>query len=156
MWRKLHLLGPVQTLILASVSAAIVAAPLALGAGSRRETALLHDLFWPDTLNPYVIFLLVCLGIVPVLLGYYHLGRLGFLLGVAVGLALPWVMAVCGIICFVGLGHYFGSVRLSTASYAACVLLAYMLIVWLHLKAAKSHSVLDAQRRLHLVPTGTL
>ncbi len=156
MWRKLHVLSPIQSLVLASVSAAIIAVPLALQAASRNETALLHDLYWPDTLNPYMMFSLVFLGIVPGLLGYYHLGRLGFLLNVAMGFALAWVMAVCGIICFVGVGHYFGSVRLSTAAYATCVMLVYTLIARLHLKAAKSQSVHDAQRKLRLVPTGTL
>jgi hypothetical protein len=151
MWRKLHVLSPVQSLVLASASAAIIAVTLA-----RHETALLHDLFWPDSLNPYMMFSLVFLGLVPVLLGYYHLGRLGFLLSVAVGFALAWVMAVCGIICFVGVGHYFGSIRLSTAAYATCVLLVYMLIARLHLKATKSQSVHDAQRKLRLVPAGTL
>jgi len=134
------------------VSAAIIAVPLALQAASRHETALLHDLFWPDKLDPYMMFSLVFLGIVPVLLGYYHLGRLGFLLNVAVGFALAWVMAVCGIICFVRIGHYFGSVGVSTAVYATCVLLVYMLIARLHLKAARSESVHDAQRKLRLAP----
>ena len=93
---------------------------------------------------------------VPVLLGYYHLGRVGFLLNLFVGLALAQVMAVCGIICFVGLGHYFGSVRLSVSSYAICILLIYMVIAGLHLKAAKSESAHDAQRKLRIVATGTL
>lgn len=102
------------------------------------------------------MFSLVFLGMVPVLLGYYHLGRIGFLVSVAVGFALAWVMAVCGIICFVGVGHYFDSVRPSAAAYATCVLLVYMLIARLHLKAAESQSVHDAQRKLRLVLTGIL
>ncbi len=145
----LHVLSPVQSLVLGSVSAAIIA--VALQAAPRHEMALLHDLFWPDALNSYMIFSLVFLGLVSVLLGYYHLGRLGFLLSVALGLALAWIMAVCGIMCFVGLGHYFGSIRLSTTAYAASVTLVYMLIAWLHLKAAKSQSVHDSQRKLRLV-----
>jgi len=154
MWRTLHVLSPLQSLVLASVSAAIVAVPLALEAASRRE--LLHDFFWPDALNPYIVLSLVFIGVVLVLLGYYHLGRLGFLLSVALGFALAWVMAVCGIFCFVGVGHYFGRVRLSAIAYTTCFSLAYMLIARLHLKAAKSQSVHDAQRKLRLVPAGML
>lgn len=154
MWRKLHILSPLQTLLLASVSAAIVAMPLAVQAASRQEVALLHNFFWPDALDPYILFSLVFMGLVPVLLGYYHLGRLGFLLSVALGLALAWVMAVLGIICFAGMAHYLRSVRLSTIAYATSVTLVYMLVARLHLKAARSQSVRDAQRKLRLVPAG--
>ena len=154
MWRKLNVLSPLQTPLVASVSAAIIAVPLALQAASRHEATLLHDLFWPDSLDPYILFSLVFMGLVPVLLGYYHLGRLGFLLSVALGFALAWVMAVFGIICFVGIGHYLRSVKLSTVAYVASVLLAYMLIARLHLKAASSRSIRHAQRKLHLIPGG--
>ena len=156
MWRRLHVLSPVQSLVLASVSAASIALPLAVQSVSRDQTALFRNLVWPDTLNPYVTFSLVFIGVVPSLLGYYHLGRLGFLLSVAAGFALAWIMAVCGILCFVYLGHHFGSVWLSTVAYAACVAMVYLLIARLHLRAATSPSVRDAQRKLHLLPTGTL
>ena len=154
MWRRLHVLSPLQTLLVASVSAAIIAVPLALQAASRHEAILLHDLFWPDSLDPYILFSLIFMGLVPVLLGYYHLGRLGFLLSVALGFALAWVMAVFGIICFVGIGHYLRSVKFSSVAFVASVLLAYMLIARLHLKAAGSRSIRDAQRKLHLIPAG--
>ena len=155
MWRRLHILSPVQSLVLASVSAALIALPPAVQSVSRDQTALLRNLFWPDTLNPYVTFSLVFIGVVPALLGYYHLGRLGFVLNVAAGFALAWMMVVCGILCFAYLGHHFGSVLLSTIAYAACVVLVYLLIARLHLRAATSPSVRDAQRSLHLLPTGT-
>jgi hypothetical protein len=149
-------LSPVESLVLASVSAASIALPLAVQSASRDQTALVRDLFWPDTLNPYVTFSLFFIGVVPALLGYYHLGRLGFLLNVAAGFALAWIMAVCGILCFVFVGHHFGSVWLSAVAYAGCVVLVYVLIARLHLRAATSPSVRDAQRRLHLLPIRTL
>jgi hypothetical protein len=156
MWRRLHVLSPVQSLVLASVSAASIALPLAVQSVSRVQTALLRNLFWPDTLGPYVTFSLIFIGVMPALIGYYHLGRLGFLLNVAAGFARAWVMAVCGILCFVYLGHHFGSVLLSTVAYAACVVLVYLLIARLHLKAATSPSVREAQRKLHLLHGRTL
>jgi hypothetical protein len=156
MWRRLQVLSPLQSLLVASISAATVAVPLAVQSIAHDETALLRNLFWPDTLNPYIMFSLVFVGVVPALLGYYHLGRLGFLLNIAAGFALAWIMAVCGILCFVGLGHYFGSVRLSSVAYAAFVVLVYLLIARLHFAAASSPSIRDAQRKLRLVPTGTL
>jgi dipeptide/tripeptide permease len=151
MWRRLHVLGPVQSLVLASVSAASIALPLAAQSVSRDQTALVPNLFWPDTINPYVTFSLIFIGVMPALIGYYHLGRLGFALNVAAGFALAWIMAVCGILCFV-VGHHFGSVWVSTVAYAACMVLAYLLIARLHLGAAESSSVRDAQRTLHLLP----
>jgi hypothetical protein len=156
MWRRLQVLSPVQSFVLASVSAALIALPLGVQSVSRDETALVRDLFWPDTLTPFITFSLVFLGAMPALLGYYHLGRLGFLLNVASGFALAWLMAVCGILCFVWVGHYFGSVWLSTVVYVACVVLVYILIARLHLGAARSPSVRDAQRKLRLLPTATL
>ena len=127
MWRRLHILSPVQSLVLASISAASIALPLAVQSVSRDQRALLHNLFWPDALNPYITFSLVFSGVVPVLLGYYHLGRLGFVLNVAAGFALVWIMAVCGILCFVYLGHRFGNAWLSTLAYASCVVFVYLL-----------------------------
>lgn len=130
--------------------------PFAVQSISRDETALLRNLFWPDTLNPYITFSLVFIGVVPALLGYYHLGRLGFLLNVAAGLAIAWIMAICGILCFVYVGNYFESIWLSAVTYAASVTLVYMFIARLHLKVARSLSVRDAQRKLRLLPTGAI
>jgi hypothetical protein len=73
------------------------------------------------------------------------------LLSVAVGCVLTWIVAVYGIICFVGIGHYFGSVSLSAVAYAACIALVYLSIARLHLRAAKSPSARDAQRKLRLL-----
>jgi hypothetical protein len=103
-------------------------------------------------------FSLVFIGVVPALLGYYHLfvGRLGFLLNFGAGFALAWIMAVCGMLCFAFVGHLSGSKWLSTVAYAACLALVYILIARFHLRAAKFPSVLDAQRKLHLLPTGTV
>ena len=147
---------PSPNLVLASVSAALIALPLGVQSVSRDQTALVRNLFWPDTLDPYVTFSLIFIGVVPAILGYYHLGRLGFLVNVAAGFALAWTMAVCGILSFVYLGHHFGSVSLSTVAYAACFVLVYLLIARLHFRAARSPSVRDAQRELRLLPTRPL
>jgi hypothetical protein len=155
MWRKFRVLGPVQCLVVASVSAALIALPIAMQLVSRDEAARFRFPFWPDTLNPYITFSIVLLGVLPLLLGYYHLGRLGFLLSVAAGFAIAWSMAVCGILSFVSVGHYFGSVRLGTVLYVACVVAVYLLIAQLHLRAGRSASLHDAQRKLRLIPSRT-
>ena len=155
MWRRLRVLSPVQSLVVASVSAAIIALPITVQLVSRDEAARFRIPFWPDTLNPYITFSIVLIGVLPALLGYYHLGRLGFLLSVAAGFAIVWSMAVCGILSFVWIGHYFGGVWLSTVLYAACVVVVYLLIARLHFRSATSASLHDAQRKLRLVPSRT-
>jgi hypothetical protein len=86
-------------------------------------------------------FSFIFIGVVPVLLGYYHLGRLGFLLNVAAGFALAWIMAVCGMLCFAFVGYLSGSAWLSTVAYAACLALVYILIARFHLRSARSTSL---------------
>src|ERR1051326_3212668 len=119
MWRRLHVLSPVQALIVTSVSSASIALALAARSSAGNEIAMLR--LWPYTLDPYLTFSFIFVGLVSVLLGYYHLGRLGFLLNIGAGFAFAWIMAACGILSFWGVGHFVGSVQLSTVAYAACV-----------------------------------
>jgi hypothetical protein len=150
MWRRVHILGPVQSLIVASLSAAFISTALTILLVPPRQTAF-RIIFWPDTLDPYITFSTVLIGVISPLLGYYHLGRLGFLLTVASGFAITWLMTVCAILCFAYVGHYFGNVWLSFAAYITCVALTSVLIVWLHVRAAKSPSLHEAQRKLRLL-----
>lgn len=53
---------------------------------------------------------------------------------------------------FAYVGHLFDRVWPSTLAYAACVVLVYLIIARLHLRAASSPSVRDAQRKLRLLP----
>jgi hypothetical protein len=150
-WRSLHILSAVQSLAVATASAALIALPITVHLISHDEAARFRIPFWPDLLNPYITFSIVLIGLLPVLFGYYHLGRLGFLLGVAAGLALIWSMAVCGVLSFVWIGHYFGSLWLSAVLYAACVVVVYVFIARLHLRATTSSSLHDVQRKLRLI-----
>lgn len=156
MWRRLHVLSPVQSFVLATICAAFIALPITIQSVSHDDTALLRDLFWPHQLNPYVSFSVFFLGVLPALLGYFHLGRLGLLLSIAAGLVLMWLTAVFGILCFVALGHYSGSVRVSVFAYAAGAVLLYLMVAWLHLRASTAVFIRDAQRKLRLLPTSTL
>ncbi len=153
MWRRLHVLSSAQSFVLATICAAFIALPIAVQSVSRDETALLRDLLWPHQLNPYISFSVFFVGVLPPLLGYFHLGRLGLLLNIAAGFVLMWLTAVFGILCFVYLGHHFGSIWVSTFAFVAGVLLLYLLMAWLHFRAAKSRSLRDAQRKLRLLPT---
>jgi hypothetical protein len=143
-----------QSFVLASLSAAIIALPVTLESISHNRTALLHDLLWPDTLDPYVVFSLMFIGIVPPLLGYYHLGRLGFLSNVAAGFVLAWLLAVLGIVCFKGADHYFGSLVSGAVCYFMCFLLVHLVIGRIHLRVASSSSIRNAQLKLRLLRSG--
>ena len=146
MWRRIQVLGPLQSFALGSACAAVIALPLAVRSISHDDTALLRDLFWPHQLDPYIVFSLFFIGVLPVLLGYFHLGRLGVILSLGLGFALAWLMAVCAMLCFVRLPVWLGML-----SYAVCVLLVYLLMFGLHMKAVTSPSVRDAQRKMRLV-----
>jgi hypothetical protein len=150
MWRKVHVLSAVQSLIVASISAGFVSIALTIELISSEQTGF-HILVWPDTLDPYITFSVVLIGVISPLLGYYHLGRLGFLLNMAARLATAWLMAACAILCFIYGDHYLGNVWFSFAVYLTCVALAYMIIVWFELRAATSSSLREAQQKLRLL-----
>jgi hypothetical protein len=150
MWRKVHILSPVQSLIVASISAAVISAPLTMKLVVPQQTGF-HIPLWPDAFDPYVNFSAVLMGVISPLLGYYHLGRLGFLVSLASGFAVTWSMAVCAILCFYYLGRYWESAWLSFGTYVACVALVYLVVAWLHLRAARSSTFREAQRKLGLV-----
>jgi len=139
----------VQSFALGSVCAAVIALPLAIRLVSLDDTSLLRDLFWPHQLDPYIVFPAFFIGVLPVLLGYFHLGRLGVILNLGLGFALVWLIAACAALCFVCLLVWLGM------SYAVCVLLVYLLMLWLHMKAVTSPSVRDAQRKMRLVRANT-
>jgi len=69
-WRRIQVLGPLQSFALGSACAAVIALPLAVRSISHDDTALLRDLFWPHQLDPYIVFSLFFIGVLPVLLGY--------------------------------------------------------------------------------------
>ena len=144
-WRRIHILGPVQSFVLGSICAAVIALPLAVQTVSRDETSILRGLFWPQQLDPFIVFPAFFLGVLPLLLGYFHLGRVGFILSLGLGIPLPWLMALSAVLCFLRLPMWLGML-----SYTGCVLLVYMLMFWLHMKAIKSPSVRDAQRKMRL------
>jgi len=138
--------------MLASVSAALIASPLVLQSAPHSGTPFMRDLFWPDILTPYLVFSAAFIGVVPVLLGYYHLGRLGFLVSLAVGLALGWSMPLCALLCFALTERCSGSRWLGAIPYLLCFLLLYLLIAKLHFRAVTSTSLREAQTKLHLMP----
>ncbi len=155
-WRRIRVLGPVRSFVLSSVCAAVVILPLAVHTISVDQRSILSDLFWPHQLDPFIVFSEFSLAVLPLLLGYYHLGRLGLILSLGLTIPLPWLMAVCAMGCFawipmkLGIKEDMPSFWLCTLGYTWCVLLVYMVIFWLHMKVFSSRSVRDAQRKMGL------
>jgi hypothetical protein len=145
MWRQLRLLGRVQIVIVASVCSAVIAIPFAIASISHNETAWLRDLLWPHQFDPFIIFSSVFLSLVPVLLAYYHLGRLGAMLGLAVS-PVAWYSTMLLALLFIKCsGPLWGAMEFG----GTCFLL-YALLCVVHIKVANSRTVRDVQRVLHL------
>jgi cation transport ATPase len=144
-WRKIHILRPVPSFVVASASSAILALPFAVNSVSRNETAMFRDLFWPHQFNPFLTFAVVFLALLPVLLAYYHLGRAGLMVSTLAAMGTGFVMTISTVLIMLG--------WLGVLAYTAIGLLVYLLLFVAHMKAAKSRSIRDAQRVLHLVPS---
>ncbi|HEY6938906.1 MAG TPA: hypothetical protein VI424_17225 [Terriglobales bacterium] len=130
--------------VVASACAAIFALPFAVNSTSSDETAMFRDLFWPHQLNPFLTFAVVFLALLPVLLAYYHLGRVGLMVSIGVSAGTGFVMMLSAVLVML-LGW------LGVLAYAGIGLLIYLLVFLAHMKAAKSRSIRDAQRVLHLL-----
>lgn len=142
-WRKIHILRPVPSFIVASASAASLAVPFAINSVSRNETAMFRDLFWPHQFNPSLTFAVVFLALLPVLLGYYHLGRVGLVLGTLVAMGTGFIMTLSTLLITLG--------WLGVLAYIVIGLLVGLLLFLAHMKASNSPSIRNAQRALHLV-----
>ena len=105
---------------------------------------MFRDLFWPHQLNPFLTFAVVFLALLPVLLAYYHLGRVGLMVSIGVSAGTGFVMMLSAVLVML-LGW------LGVLAYAGIGLLIYLLVFLAHMKAAKSRSIRDAQRVLHLL-----
>jgi len=144
-WRKIHILRPVPSFIVASASAAILSLPFAINSVSRNDTAMFRDLLWPHQFNPFLTFAVVFLALLPVLLAYYHLGRVGLMLGTLAAMGTGFLMSLSSLLIMLG--------WLGVLAYTVIGLLVYFLLLLAHMKISKSQSIRDAQRVLHLAPS---
>jgi len=99
--------------------------------------------------DPFINFGSAFVSLLPVFVGYYHLARLGALLGLAVSAAMCFATKVGAF--FVFAFHLVGnSVALQKAIYAGVWVLLSALILWVHMKLSNSRGVRNAQRLLRL------
>ena len=144
MWRKFHILSPVQAFIVCALSAAILAAACAIVTILHERTGLFRDFFWPHQFDPLVIFGAIFLALLVVLLAYYHLGRLGILLMLLVSVATYYGMLFCALYLFAG-GLWVGLV-----GYPTVLGLSSVLLYVAHTIATASRKIEEVQRSIGL------
>ena len=99
--------------------------------------------------DPFINFGSAFVSVLPVFLGYYHLARLGPLLGIATPAAMCFATQGCAFLVFAFqlVGH---SAVLQGVTYVVVWLLLSMLVLWIHKKASTSTAIRNAQHSLHL------
>ena len=147
MWRNFHILTRIQVFLVSSASYARIAASFAVRSASQHRGGFLANFWWPHQFDPLIIFGSVFLSLLPVILAYYHLGRLGAILAAAVSVIAFYGMAFCALYLFI-VGAAFGAV-----GYTVICLLLYVSLFLLHTRAAGSRRVEGVQRSLGLVPS---
>jgi hypothetical protein len=152
-WQRFHILSRLQVFVVASVCAAILALAVALASIPADGTSWYRFLGPSRQFDPFINFGSAFVSVLPVLLGYYHLARVGALLGFAVSAVMCFVTQVCAgfVFGFQLIGH---SVLLQERTYSGIWLLLSILVLWGHMKASNSHAIREAQRSLRLAPNG--
>ena len=123
----------------------MIAALLAIALIRHDETAILRDLFWPHRFDGFINFGAFFVSAIPPFLGYYHLGRLGALLGLPVSALACYAMGLCAFLSFAHRADW-----MSILAYLGAYLLLLMIQFAAHMKASNSGTIRDAQRSLRL------
>jgi hypothetical protein len=147
MWQKFHILNRTQVFGLSAICALVIAGAIGIVSIPADGTSLNRFLGPSRDLDPYINFGLAFVFIVPALLSYYHLGRLGILLGIAIGGFACFATWLCAIVVF-GFEMLGRSKVIEGATYTCFCLLLSALAFMAHLKASNSRSVQNAQRLL--------
>jgi hypothetical protein len=149
MWQKFHVLNRSQVFVVACVCAAVIAFSGALASIPADGVSWNRFLRPSRQLDPLINFGSTFVSVLPVLLGYYWLARLGALLGVAVSALAFFATQLCAdfIFAFRLVGR---PVAAQETAYAGVCLLLGALFLWAHLRMPGSSVVRDAQRMLLL------
>jgi len=95
-WHKFHILSRAQVFIVASVCAIVFALAVSLSSIPADGTSWNRFLGPSRQLDPFINFGAVFVSILPLFIGYYHLARLGALLGVAASAVTFFATQICG------------------------------------------------------------
>jgi len=150
-WQKFHILSRAQVFVLAGLCAVVIALAVALASIPTDGTSWNRFLGFSRQFDPFVNFGSAFLTVLPLLLGYYHLARLGVLVGLAVSAVMFWATQISAFFVF-AIQLVGRSVMLQEVAYVVVWLLLMMTVLWVHMKASNSRAIQNAQRSLHLVP----
>jgi energy-converting hydrogenase Eha subunit A len=150
-WQKFHILSRAQVLVLAVLCAVMIALAVALASIPADGVSWNRFLGPSRQFDPVINFGSAFVSVLPLLLGYYHLARLGALVGLAVSAGMCGATQVCAFFVF-GFQLVGRSLVLQEATYLVVWLLLAMTVLWVHMKASNSRAIRDAQRLLHLIP----
>ncbi len=103
---------------------------------------------WPHEFDPLINFGLGFASVLPLLLAYYHLGRLGALLSLAVSALMYYATGFCAAFLFVFL---YDALVFDAVVYVCFCLLLSTLVFTVHTKFFNSRAIRDAQRSLCLI-----
>ncbi len=150
-WQRFHQLSRAQVFVTASLCGIVLALAVALASIPPVGTSWNRFLGHSRQLDPFINFGSVFVAALPLFLGYYHLARLGTLLGVAASALTLFVTQVGAFFLFVfqAVGD---SVVFEEITFVAIWLALSALILWVHLSLSDSDAIRDAQRMLHLAP----
>jgi hypothetical protein len=99
-WQKFHILSRAQVFVLAGLCAVVIALAVALASIPTDGTSWNRFLGFSRQFDPFINFGSAFVTVLPLLLGYYHLARLGALVGLAVSAAMFWATQVSAFFVF--------------------------------------------------------
>ncbi len=103
---------------------------------------------WPHEFDPLIDFGLGFVSALPLLLAYYHLGRLGALLSLAVSALMYYATLLCAGFLFLFL---YDEWVFDAIVYVCFCLLLSTLVFTVHTKFFNSRAIREAQRSLSLI-----
>ena len=147
MWQKLHILTRAQVFVLAAACAAVIALAVALASIPAEGVLWYRFLGSSRQFDPFINFGSAFVSVVPLFLGYYHLARLGALVGVAISALTCFTTQICGALIF-GFQLIGNSLAVQETAYVGVWVLLSALLLWAHVKASDSPALRDARRLL--------
>jgi len=152
-WQRFHVLNRSQVFVVAAASALPIALAIALASIPADGVSWGRFLGPSRQLDPFINFGSAFISVLPVLLGYYHLARIGALMGIAISAFACFTTQVCAEFIF-GLQVVGRSTVVQEATYVGVWLLLGIVLLWAHIRASNSDAVRDTQRSLRLTPQG--
>jgi hypothetical protein len=144
-WWRFHVLSRGQVFVTCSVSAAILASPFAIVAAAHPRYGIFRDFFWPHQFDPVIPFVAAFLAIIPVLLSYYHLGRIGVVVSSVLAVVIFYVVVFAALYAFL-----LRPLPIAAGIFLSACVLLYVSTLALHNKACSARSIAEAKRSLKL------